>query len=118
MIVVTHSYLTSRGSISRSAGYGDTSPSVLSKQLIKKYPNVRLVFSGHTGTYAHRVDKGSKGNRIDSFLLNWTSNTTNRTRLVTIDTKKGTLTSWVYAPYTKTKYPKTKVKLSKIKWVR
>ena len=87
---------------------------MLASRLVKKYPNVRLVFSGHTGTVAHRVDKGVKGNRIDSFLLNWTSNTTNRTRLVTIDTKKGTLKTWVYAPYTHETYPETTVNLEKL----
>ncbi|RYY09865.1 MAG: metallophosphoesterase, partial [Alphaproteobacteria bacterium] len=118
VIVVTHSYLTGSGGIENSGGYGDMAPSVLASRLVKKYPNVRLVFSGHTGTVAHRTDKGVKGNRIDSFLLNWTSNTTNRTRFVTIDTKKGTLTTWVYAPYTKEQYPQTKITLNKLSWVR
>ena len=118
VIVVTHSYLTASGAIYGRSDYGDTAPDVLAKRLVKKYPNVRLVFSGHVGKLAHRVDKGVQGNRIDSFLLNWTSNTTNRTRLVTIDTKKGTLRTWVYAPYTRESYPETVIKLKKLKWVR
>lgn len=118
VIIVTHSYLTAGGGIYTNRGYGDTAPSTLATQLVKKYPNVRMVFSGHTGTTAHRVDKGVHGNRIDSFLLNWTSNTTNRTRLVTIDTKAGTLKTWVYAPYTGESYPSRTVNLKKLSWVR
>lgn len=118
VIIATHYYLTSGGRIAGEKGYGDTSAADLSKRLVKKYANVRLVFSGHTGTTAHRVDKGVHGNRIDSFLLNWTSNDTNRTRLVSFDTKKKSLTTWVYAPYTKTSYPKTKIKVTRLKLVR
>jgi hypothetical protein len=118
VILVTHSYLTASGSISGSAEYGDTAPSVLAQQLVRKYPNVRIVLSGHTGTAKHRVDTGVHGNRIDSFLLNWTSNDTNRTRLITIDTKAGTLKTWVYAPYTKQTFAAATVNLKGLSWVR
>ena len=67
VIVVTHSYLTATGKISNQREYGDTAPTMLARKLIKKYPNIRMVFSGHTGQAAHRVDKGVHGNRIDSF---------------------------------------------------
>ena len=118
VIIVTHSYLTAGGAIYTNKGYGDTAPSVLATQLVKKYPNVRMVFSGHTGSYAHRVDTGVHGNRVDSFLLNWISNSTNRTRLVTIDTLAGTLKSRVYAPYTGESSPAATVNLTRLSWVR
>ena len=88
VIVVTHSYLTAQGKISTKAEYGDTAPSVLARKLVKKYPNVRMVFSGHVGQAAHRVDKGVHGNRIDSFVVAMHSNTTNPMQLVRVDTKK------------------------------
>ena len=94
VIVVTHSYLTAQGKISTKAEYGDTAPSVLARKLVKKYPNVRMVFSGHVGQAAHRVDKGVHGNRIDSFVVAMHSNTTNPIQLVRVDTKKNTLKSW------------------------
>ena len=118
VIVVTHSYLTANGKISSSAEYGDTAPTVLARKLIKKYPNVRMVFSGHVGQAAHRVDKGVHGNRIDSFVVAMHSNTTNPMQLVRVDTKKKTLKSWVYAPRTNTHYPKDTVRVSNVRWVR
>jgi hypothetical protein len=118
VIVVTHSYLTSRAHVYGKADYGTTSPKVLQAKLIKKYANVRLVFSGHVGKAGHRKDKGVHGNRIDSFLLTMHSTTTNPVRLVTINTKSGTLKTWVYAPWTKHSYSKYTVKLKKLHWVR
>lgn len=117
VIIVTHSYLTSGGAIYTGADYGDTPPSQLATQLVKRYANVRLVLSGHVGTYAHRVDTGVHGNRIDSFGTNWTSNTTNRMRLITVDTKARTLKTWVYAPYTDESFPEATVDLRGLTWV-
>ena len=59
---------------------------MLARKLIKRYPNIRLVFSGHTGQAAHRVDKGVHGNRIDSFVVTMHSTTTNPVQLVRVDT--------------------------------
>jgi hypothetical protein len=118
VIVVTHSYLTAKGRISTKAEYGDTAPSVLARKLVKRYPNVRMVFSGHVGQAAHRVDKGAHGNRIDSFVVAMHSNTTNPTQLVRVDTEKNTLKSWMYAPRTNTRYPKDTVRVNRIRWVR
>ena len=43
----THSFqLTKDGKISNEHDYGDASPTVLAQQLILKYPNIRMVFSG------------------------------------------------------------------------
>ncbi|HEY5822506.1 MAG TPA: metallophosphoesterase [Propionibacteriaceae bacterium] len=118
VVIVTHSYLTSKGAISGRSEYGDTSPKLLSDQLVKKYANVRMVLSGHTGTAAHRVDTGVHGNKIDSFLLAMHSNTTNPMRLIEIDTRANTVKSWVYAPWDDTDYPSYTVKLSSRAWVR
>lgn len=102
VIVATHSYLNSDGSISTSAGgYGATSPQHLFDTLIKVYPNIKIVLSGHVGGGASRVDTGANGNKILSLLQCYHSRTTNPVRLLTISVDKGTVVSSVYAPYTK-----------------
>ena len=86
VIVVTHSYLTGNGSISRSnGGYGATSPRYLFDHLIKVYPNVKLVLSGHVGRARVRTDKGANGNKVVS-MLQCMHDTSNPVRLIWIDT--------------------------------
>lgn len=116
VIIVTHAYLSSKGGVGNSnGGYGDTSPQYLRKHLVGKYKNVRMVFSGHTGRAGHWSARGTHGNRIDYFLTTLHSTTTNPVRLVKINTKTGTVTSKVYAPWTKaTSY---KVSLKHRHWV-
>ena len=119
VIVVTHSYLTASGGIYQTnGGYGANSPQYLYDNLISKYPNIRLVLSGHVGKAAHRIDHGVKGNRIDSFLLAMHDNTTNPMRIVQIDTTKGLLKTWVYAPKTQQDYPAYNYSASGIDWVK
>lgn len=119
VMVVTHSYLTSSGGIyQKNGGYGATSPQYLYDNVIGKYPNVRLVFSGHVGKSAHRIDHGVKGNRIDSFLLCMHDNKTNPIRLVQMDPSNGLLKTWVYAPYTKQSYPAYDYAVGGIAWVK
>jgi hypothetical protein len=103
VIISTHYYLTKDGKIgTTNAGYGDSSPEHVWKNLVKPYPNVKFVFSGHTGKARKaRVDTGAKGNKVYSFLTTMHDRDTNPTRLVTIDTKARTLTTKVYAPKTK-----------------
>lgn len=105
VIVVTHSYLTSSGAIYTGADYGDTSPQYLFDNLIKVYPNVKMVFSGHVGIAGQRTDVGIHGNKIVSYLQTFHSITTNPVRLVEIDTSKGTAKVSVYAPFTNTSWP-------------
>lgn len=101
VIVVTHAYLTAGAGIGQdNGGYGDTSPQYLYDHLIGKYANVTMVLSGHTGEAAHRVDRGVHGNRIDSFLTTIHSNSTNPIRLLQFNTRTGTLSTRVYAPWT------------------
>lgn len=118
VIVVTHSYLTAGGGIYNSAGYGDTSPRYLYDHLIKRYPNIKMTFSGHTGQAAYRRDVGVKGNVIHSYLLAMHSNTTNPTRVVEVNVSSGMVSSWVYAPHTKTSYPSYYRAPAAVSWVR
>lgn len=105
VLVVTHSYLEADGSISGSnGGYGATSPRYLFDNLIKVYPNVKMVLSGHVGQSAVRTDTGDSGNKIVSLLQAFHSST-NPVRIVEIDTAAGAVTSKVYAPLTDTDYP-------------
>lgn len=102
VIVSTHSYLESDGSIGTSnGGYGATSPKYLFDNLIKVYPNIRVVVSGHVGGGASRVDTGVNGNKILSLLQCYHSRTTNPVRMLKVNVTKGAITNWVYAPYTK-----------------
>ena len=99
VIVVTHSYLTSSGQIYTSnGGYGATSPKYLYDHLIKLYPNIKMVMSGHTGKSAIRTDKGVKGNTIVSMLQCFHSETTNPVRIVSVHTDTGALYTSIYSP--------------------
>jgi 3',5'-cyclic AMP phosphodiesterase CpdA len=98
VIVNTHAYLTSTGSISTSnGGYGANSPRYLFDHLVKVHPNIVMVLSGHTGQGAVRTDTGLAGNRIVSLLQAFHS-TSNPVRIVEIDTAAGTVTSRVHVP--------------------
>lgn len=69
VIIVTHSYLNGNGTIySSNGGYSTNSPQYLYDNLVKLYPNVKMVFSGHVGGFASRTDVGTNGNKIASFL--------------------------------------------------
>ncbi len=101
VIVQTHSYLTARGGIDQTnGGYGAKSGQYLHDTLIAKYANIKLVFSGHTGQAARRVDRGVHGNRIVSYLQAFHSRATNPVRLVTIDPASGLVATSIVAPYT------------------
>ena len=103
VLIQTHYYLTSSGTISTDNGYGDgsTSATNLYNRLVKVHPNIVAVFSGHVGrTTSSRTDTGDKGNKIVSYMAAIHSDNTNPVRLLEIDVKKGTLESWIYAPHT------------------
>jgi 3',5'-cyclic AMP phosphodiesterase CpdA len=118
IIVATHSYLNSDGTISSRAEYGSTSPQYLFDNLIKRYSNIRMVLSGHTGTSATRQDTGVHGNRIYSFLGAFHDEETNPVRLIEVDTAMNTVASRVYAPYTGTRYPQFNTSVAGVSWVR
>lgn len=98
VIINTHAYLTADGSIAQNSDYGVSSPQYLYDNLVKVYPNIKMVFSGHVGQAAAREDTGVNGNRIFSYLGAFHSNVTNPVRILEIDTRAGTLKSAIHAP--------------------
>ena len=118
VIVVTHSYLTAAANISTRSDYGDTSPRYLFDHLIKVYPNIKMVFSGHVGQAGQRTDRGLHGNKIVSYLQALTSRTTNPVRLVEVDTATGTIASRLYAPRDQQTYPEFADHQEGMTWVR
>jgi hypothetical protein len=120
VIMITHSYLTGSGGIEQTnGGYGDNSPQYLFDNLIKLYPNVRFVFSGHTGLAGYRVDTGVNGNKIYNLLQCYHDEVSNPSRLIEIDTAKGTATTRVYGAWTKeTKADGSAFTISGIDFVR
>jgi hypothetical protein len=121
VILITHSHLEANSVISTSnGGYGANSPQYVFDQVIKQYPNIRFVFSGHTGTSGYREDTGVNGNKIYEFLDCYHSETSNPMRLLTVDTTKNTITTKVYQPWTNDYLTGTgaSVSLSNIQWVR
>lgn len=100
VIVSTHAYMEGNNTISTSnGGYGATSPKHLYDTLISQYPNIKMVFSGHTGTAGSRVDTGKSGNLIFSYLNTFHSNTTNPVRIVEVDTATGTVSTRIETPH-------------------
>ena len=111
VIVVTHSYLTKKGTIlSNNGGYGSTSPKYLFDHLIKVYPNIKIVLSGHTGKDKMRLDKGTHGNRIVTYLQCFHSRTGNPFRRLSIHTDTGRIYSEIYTPSTGKKVTTKSVK--------
>lgn len=104
VIIATHSYLNSDGSIYQGSDYGANSPQYLYDNLVSQYTNIKFVFSGHVGNTANRVDTGVHGNKIYSFLQCLHSNTTNPVRLVEVDTRANSLRTWVYGPFDNSTY--------------
>ena len=120
VIISTHYYLNGNGSIgTTNSGYGDTSPTYLWQQVVSRYPNVKMVFSGHTGV-AHkaRVDTGAKGNKVYSFLTTMHDPKSNPTRLMTVDTAAGKITTRVYGPATKRSWTAYDQTLTGVTFVR
>ena len=104
VIVVTHHYLSRTGAISTQRHYGDTAPNALARELILKYPNVRMVFSGTPGPPA----TGSTGDCMATGRLLLTTmhdGTATRSVWPRSDTRTNSLKTWVYAPWTQTSYP-------------
>jgi Calcineurin-like phosphoesterase len=118
VIITTHSYLNGGTRIYTKSGYGDTSPKYLYKNLVSKYANIKFVFCGHAGIAAHRVDHGVHGNKIFTFEQTFHSNTTNPVRLITVNTKTGTVKSRIYAPFTHHTYTKYTTSQKYLKVVR
>lgn len=118
-IVFTHDHLTGAGEIQTSnGGYGDTSPRQIFDDVLSQHANLRFVFSGHEGKVAFRQDTGAMGNAIYQFLFN-IDDTTNPTRIISIDTDARTIDAYVYGPATDFTYddPGATVHLDEVDFV-
>ena len=118
VIVVTHSYLNASFNISTRSDYGDTSPQYVFDHLVKLYPNIKMIFSGHVNHVGQRTDVGVHGNKIVSYLQGLETWTTNPVRLVEIDTAAGTIATRLYAPRDGQTYPPFANRQSGMTWVR
>ena len=108
VIVLTHSYLNRDGSVNQTnAGYGATTGQYLFDNLIGKYPNVKMSFSGHVGSATVRTDTGVNGNKILSFLNAFHDTNGNPVRMLTIDADTGSVTSKIEVPNGKTTWNHT-----------
>jgi hypothetical protein len=102
VIILTHYHLNGSGDIAeQNAGYGDLSPYEIYNQLIKKYPNILLVLSGHTGNSAWRNDRGDNGNRIYQILQDYQGENQGDgyLRLLEINPERGSILGKIYSPY-------------------
>ena len=98
VLVNTHHLTSSAGSLSSALpGYGSTSPQYLYDNLLTKYPNIRMTFSGHVNGALMTSRVGANGNPIHSFVDGHHNTTTPQTRLIEISTTRGTLTSRIRA---------------------
>ncbi|MEJ5915154.1 metallophosphoesterase [Pseudokineococcus sp. 1T1Z-3] len=120
VILVTHSYLNSDGSIKKdNGGYGANSPQYVFDRLVKQYPNIRLVFSGHIGSTAQRVDTGVHGNKVYSILTGYHDRVSNPTRVIEIDTAEGWFSTGVVMPLTgEVKADRSAFTVRGVDWVR
>jgi len=101
VIVVTHSFLEANGQVSTSnGGYGANSPATLWDAL-DDYPNVQMIFSGHVGAAANTTLTAADGHRVMAFLQAFHDPSKNPTRLVTVDTATGTVSTSIVANYDK-----------------
>lgn len=102
VIILTHYYLTPKGEIGdRNAGYGDFSPQVMYNRLIRLYPNIKFVLSGHVSGSALRVDDGVEGNKIYQMLQNYQNDDFGGgyIRLLTFDIDNATVSAEMYSPF-------------------
>lgn len=92
VLVNTHQFLSPDGTLSQSnGGYGDTSPQYLFDQLVGRHPNVVMAFSGHIPGARTAALTGTNGNRILAFLTCFHDVRNAQTRLIEINTARGTL---------------------------
>lgn len=102
VIILTHYYLTPKGEIGdRNAGYGDFSPQDMYNRLVRLYPNIKFVLSGHVSGSALRVDEGVEGNKIYQMLQNYQNDDFGGgyIRLLTFDIDNATVSAEMYSPF-------------------
>jgi hypothetical protein len=121
VIILTHSYLTSKGEISQSnAGYGDLSPKSIYDQFIKQHPNILMVLSGHVGKSAFRVDQGVHKNSIYQILQDYQGEDNGGAyiRLLEIDPAQKTISGKMYSPfYDQTKEDSSMFSFSNVRFI-
>ena len=119
VIIVTHDYLDGSGNVvTRNGGYGDVAPTVIRDQLVKPYANVKMVFSGHEGFHASRVDD-YPGHHVVALQENYDEarHSDVFTRMVRIDVNAGTIThSYATVDGSRVEVPDTTV--DQRAWVR
>ncbi len=99
VIVMTHAFLDDGGNVIRgNDGYGDKSPAWLWDSMLKAYPNVKFVFSGHTGVQARRTLVGTQQNRVEAFNQTFHDGRAAPVRIVEIDTAPDSGRSYVLRP--------------------
>lgn len=64
VIIQTHHFLNGNGSVDANRHYGDNSAKTIEQRLVDKYSNVKMVLSGHTGSYATKVRTAPNGNKV------------------------------------------------------
>jgi hypothetical protein len=101
VIVVTHAFLEGDGSVSTSnGGYGANSPATLWNAL-DDYANVVMIFSGHVGGAATTTLHAADGHPVMALLQTFHDATRNPTRVVTVDTANGSMSTSVVANWDK-----------------
>lgn len=122
-ILFTHMFMSGSGSLPTDfGGYGSPAgpPQSVFNNVIGEYPNVRFVFSGHTGTAACNTFNGENGNKVYAWLDNRRSDSPvpNHVRLIKINVSAGTATSQIYVPNSgQTLSQGSNCNVSNINWV-
>ena len=93
VIVLNHSYLDGGANVQAdNGGYGTLPSTAIRDRIVGRYPNVKLVLSGHAGTTNARIDAGPGGNVL-SVLTNLAGTDRGELRLFRIDVAGGTVHS-------------------------
>lgn len=100
VILLSHEILNSDGSLSYgNGGYGANSPAAVWAAL-DDYPNVQMTFSGHVGGEAANTSLTAvDGHKVATFMQAFHDSTYNPTRIVTVDTATGTISTRIVANY-------------------
>jgi len=93
IILLTHSYLTHTER--------DVAGKILWEQLVRRHPNMSLVFCGHLST-VHARAEGDQGNTVCEMLFDWQNDVdpdfNSYFAIITIDPAAGTISSRSYSP--------------------
>jgi len=93
IILLTHSYLTHTER--------DVAGKILWEQLVRRHPNMSLVFCGHLST-VHARAEGDQGNTVCEMLFDWQNDVdpdfNSYFAIVTIDPAAGSIASRSYSP--------------------